>query len=209
MLSVRVACDPSVKKVPTRRAISPSRCGTFVDGAAAIGSRTSRRSLTRGDTVTTPASRTHRLTADIAEADRRAAELVGRMAALPHDDPARAGLREQAIEAWLPMAGRLARRYANRGQPFDDLRQTAVIGLIKAVDGFDPARGSDFVSYAIPTILGEIKRYFRDRTWTMRVPRRLQELRVAINNARRSSNTACTGRSRWPTSRRTSASMRN
>jgi RNA polymerase sigma-B factor len=138
----------------------------------------------RGDTVTAPASRIPRLTAETVEADRHAADIVATMAALPCEDPARAAWRERAIEAWLPMAGRLVRRYANRGETFDDLRQTAVVGLIKAVDGFDPSRGSDFVSYAIPTILGEVKRYFRDRAWTMRVPRRLQELRLAINNAR-------------------------
>jgi RNA polymerase sigma-B factor len=81
------------------------------------------------------------------------------------------------------MAQRLTRRYAGRGEPFDDLLQTATIGLIKAVDGYDPDHGSDFTHYAIPTILGEIKRYFRDRTWAMRIPRRLQEMRLAINNA--------------------------
>ncbi|MGK5684181.1 SigB/SigF/SigG family RNA polymerase sigma factor [Actinoplanes sp. URMC 104] len=106
------------------------------------------------------------------------------MAALPAAHPDRAALRERAIEAWLPMAARLTRRYANRGEQFDDLYQTATIGLIKAIDGYDPGRGSDFVSYAIPTVLGEIKRYFRDRTWTLRIPRRLQELRLAINEAR-------------------------
>jgi RNA polymerase sigma-B factor len=118
------------------------------------------------------------------EADHHAAGLVLAMAELPADDPRRTLLRARAIEAWLPMAHRLTRRYANRGEPFDDLLQTATIGLIKAIDGFDPGHGSDFVSYAIPTILGEIKRYFRDRTWSMRIPRRLQEMRAAINQAR-------------------------
>jgi RNA polymerase sigma-B factor len=117
------------------------------------------------------------------EADRRAAELIDAMAALPIGHPRRAVLREQAIEAWLPMTQRLARRYASRGEPYDDLLQTATLGLIKAVDRFDAERGIDFTAYAIPTILGEVKRYFRDRAWAIRVPRRLQEMRMAINDA--------------------------
>jgi RNA polymerase sigma-B factor len=115
--------------------------------------------------------------------DEYATELIAKLAACPAGDPAKAGLRTQAIEAWLPMAERLAHRYAGRGEPFDDLRQTATIGLIKAVDRFDPERGTDFVGYALPTILGEIRRYFRDRAWSVRVPRRLQERWLAINEA--------------------------
>jgi RNA polymerase sigma-B factor len=124
------------------------------------------------------------LAEDRAVEDEYAAELVATLAALPVSDPDRAVVRERAIEAWLPMASRLARRYARRGELSDDLRQTATIGLIKAVDGYDPGRGSEFVSYAIPTIVGEIKRYFRDRTWSVRVPRRLQEMRLLIAQAR-------------------------
>lgn len=129
--------------------------------------------------------RAHRLHAHAhaTEADNRGAELIAAMAALHESDPARAALRERAIEAWLPMAQRLTRRYAGRGEHMDDLLQTAMIGLIKAVDRFDPDRGIGFVGYAIPTILGEIKRYFRDRAWAIRVPRRLQEMRMAINDA--------------------------
>ncbi|WP_245674176.1 MULTISPECIES: SigB/SigF/SigG family RNA polymerase sigma factor [Actinoplanes] len=105
------------------------------------------------------------------------------MAALPAGHPARAALRDRAIVAWLPMARRLAVRYSGRGVPIDDLVQTAAVGLIRAVDRFDPDFGIDFVGFAIPTVLGELKRYFRDRTWMIRVPRRLQELRLAINTA--------------------------
>ncbi|MEU7906582.1 SigB/SigF/SigG family RNA polymerase sigma factor [Actinoplanes sp. NPDC049118] len=105
------------------------------------------------------------------------------MADLPAGHPSRPGLRARAIEAWLPLAGHLAGRYAGRGEPDDDLLQTAVVGLIKAVDKFDPGLGTDFAGYAIPTVLGEIKRHFRDRTWAIRVPRRLQELRRAITAA--------------------------
>ena len=110
-------------------------------------------------------------------------DLVTALADMPEGDPARPRLRQQAIEAWLPMAKRLARRYAGRGEPLDDLLQVATIGLIKAVDRFDASRGSNFIGYAIPTILGEIKRHFRDRTWSIQVPRRLQDMRAAINDA--------------------------
>ena len=112
-----------------------------------------------------------------------AAELLGAMAAMPTGHPSRAALRDRAIEAWLPLARHLAHRYSGRGEPTDDLVQTATVGLIKAVDKFDPDRGVDFAGYAIPTIIGEIKRHFRDRTWSVRVPRRLQELRLAITEA--------------------------
>jgi len=121
-------------------------------------------------------------TAATAPADT-ATELLAAMVATPLGDPTRPRLRERAIEAWLPLARHLAHRYAGRGEPTDDLIQTATIGLIKAVDKFDPTRGVDFTGYAIPTIIGEIKRHFRDRTWSIRVPRRLQELRLAITEA--------------------------
>ena len=108
---------------------------------------------------------------------------VAELAMLAPGDPARARLRDAVITAWLPMARRLARRYAGRGEALDDLVQAATVGLIKAVDGFDPAQGVDFTSYAIPTILGELKRHFRDRAWAIRVPRRLQEMRMTITTA--------------------------
>ncbi|MFF5051662.1 RNA polymerase sigma factor SigF [Micromonospora sp. NPDC000663] len=110
-------------------------------------------------------------------------DLLAILAVTPTDDPRRPALRDRTIEAWLPLARHLARRYAGRGAPDDDLIQTAAVGLIKAVDNFDPSRGVDFSGYAIPTIIGEIKRYFRDRTWAVRVPRRLQELRISISAA--------------------------
>jgi RNA polymerase sigma-B factor len=117
------------------------------------------------------------------EDDERAGRLMLALSALPPSHPDRPSLREQVIEAWLPMAYRLARRYARQSDMVDDLRQTATIGLIKAVDRFDADRGIEFVGFAIPTIIGEIKRYFRDRTWSVRVPRRLQEMRLAIGHA--------------------------
>jgi RNA polymerase sigma-B factor len=112
-----------------------------------------------------------------------ATELLDALGVAPAGHPSRAVLRDRAIEAWLPLARHLAHRYSGRGEPTDDLVQTATVGLIKAVDKFDPDRGVDFAGYAIPTIVGEIKRHFRDRTWSVRVPRRLQELRLSITEA--------------------------
>ncbi|HEX5595972.1 MAG TPA: SigB/SigF/SigG family RNA polymerase sigma factor [Micromonosporaceae bacterium] len=110
-------------------------------------------------------------------------DLLHTLAALPAHHPSRETLRKLAIEAWLPLARHLAYRYSGRGEPTDDLVQTAAVGLIKAVDKFNPGRGADFAGYAIPTIIGELKRHFRDRTWDVRVPRRLQELRQSISEA--------------------------
>ncbi|GIE80586.1 hypothetical protein Aph02nite_65360 [Actinoplanes philippinensis] len=113
----------------------------------------------------------------------RASELINDLAAMPAGHPSRAFVRDRAIEAWMPLARHLANRYAGRGEPVDDLFQVAVVGLIKAVDRFDAERGIEFAGFAIPTIVGELKRHFRDRTWSVRVPRRLQELRLAITGA--------------------------
>jgi len=97
------------------------------------------------------------------------------------DGDARA--RDQLVERFLPLARQLARRYQRAGEPLDDLLQVASLGLIKAIDRFDPEREIAFSSYAVPTILGEIKRYFRDRTWAVRVPRDLQELTLKVDRA--------------------------
>jgi RNA polymerase sigma-B factor len=110
--------------------------------------------------------------------------LIGQLHRLCADDPARARVREQAIRHSLPFAYRLARRFHGLGEPPDDLHQVAAVGLLKAVDRYDPAFGTDFASYAVPTIVGELRRHFRDRGWTVRVPRRLQELRLDIRRAR-------------------------
>jgi RNA polymerase sigma-B factor len=118
-----------------------------------------------------------------ARQDEAASTLIAEFATLPADDPRRRRVRDQAIEAWLPLAQHLARRYSGRGEPFDDLLQVAVVGLIKSVDRFEPSRGVEFAGFAIPTILGELKRHFRDRTWSVRVPRRLQEMRMRITSA--------------------------
>ncbi len=96
------------------------------------------------------------------------------------DDPS---VRQELIEHYLPLAQNLARRYQRSGQPLEDLVQIASIGLIKAVDGFDASRGASFESYAVPTILGELKRYHRDRGWSVRMPRRLQEHSLLLKDA--------------------------
>jgi RNA polymerase sigma-B factor len=91
--------------------------------------------------------------------------------------------RQMLVERFLPLARQLARRYERPDEPFDDLFQVACLGLINAIDRFDFERGIAFSSYAVPTILGEIKRYFRDRTWSVRVPRDLQDLALKVDRA--------------------------
>ena len=95
----------------------------------------------------------------------------------------RGEVRDQLVRLHLPLVEHFARRFLNRGEPFDDLLQVGTIGLIKAIDRFDLERGVEFSTYATPTIVGEIKRHFRDRGWAIRVPRRLQELRITITAA--------------------------
>ena len=94
-----------------------------------------------------------------------------------------AGVREQLIERFLPLARSIALRFSSRRDTLEDLLQVATIGLINAVDRFDPTRGVAFSTYAVPTISGEIKRYFRDRTWSVRPPRALQELALRVDAA--------------------------
>ncbi|MFF1559719.1 RNA polymerase sigma factor SigF [Streptomyces sp. NPDC058279] len=102
---------------------------------------------------------------------------------LPDGSPERAELRNRLVRMHLPLVEHLARRFRNRGEPLDDLTQVATIGLIKSVDRFDPDRGVEFSTYATPTVVGEIKRHFRDKGWAVRVPRRLQELRLSLTTA--------------------------
>ena len=91
--------------------------------------------------------------------------------------------RDVLIERFLPLAQQLARRYRRTDEPLDDLFQVACLALVKAIDRFDPRRDVAFSSYAVPTIVGEIKRYFRDRTWSVHVPRDLQELALRVDRA--------------------------
>jgi RNA polymerase sigma-B factor len=113
----------------------------------------------------------------------RAREMFERLAVLPADDPERARIRGYLVELHLPLVEYLARRFRNRGEWLDDLTQVATIGLIKSIDRFDLERGVEFSTYATPTIVGEIKRHFRDKGWAVRVPRRLQELKLSLTKA--------------------------
>src|SRR5215470_19047493 len=92
-------------------------------------------------------------------------------------------LRNELIEAHRSLATHLARRFTNRGEPFDDLLQVASLGMLKAVERFDPDRNLEFSTFATATVEGELKRHFRDRTWSVRVPRRPQELHLRLANA--------------------------
>ncbi|MEU6388048.1 SigB/SigF/SigG family RNA polymerase sigma factor [Streptomyces sp. NPDC046939] len=107
--------------------------------------------------------------------DRLAAAPAGRERAL---------LVEELVTAWLPMAHRIAGKFKDRGENLEDLQQVAAVGLVKAVERYDPAQGA-FEAYAVPTITGEIRRHFRDHGWDVRVPRRVQELRNKVRIARR------------------------
>ncbi|WP_069166466.1 SigB/SigF/SigG family RNA polymerase sigma factor [Nocardia altamirensis] len=92
-------------------------------------------------------------------------------------------LRAELISRCIPLADHIARKFSGRGEPFDDLTQVARVGLVHAVDRFDVERGSNFLSFAVPTIMGEVRRYFRDNTWAMRVPRRVKETHLRIGAA--------------------------
>lgn len=112
----------------------------------------------------------------------RSMELFAELTDPGTDSGRRATCRNDLVQLHLPLVDHCARRFANRGEPLDDLVQVGTIGLIKSVDRFDTERGVEFSTYATPTIIGEIKRHFRDKGWAIRVPRRLQELRMSISS---------------------------
>jgi RNA polymerase sigma-70 factor (sigma-B/F/G subfamily) len=116
--------------------------------------------------------------------DELVASMLDAMSQLRPGTAERRRIRDRVVAARMPFATSLARRFTHRGEPFDDLQQVAMVGLLKAVDGYDPGRGREFTAYAKPTILGELRRHFRDRTWAITVPRRHKELRLALNTAR-------------------------
>ncbi len=127
--------------------------------------------------------------ADTPEPDARAdrarrlsRELLGTYCDAGSSESARLEARDGLVTLHLPLVEHCARRFRNRGEPFEDLVQVGTIGLIKSIDRFDLDRGVEFSTYATPTIIGEIKRYFRDKGWAIRVPRRLQELRMQISS---------------------------
>lgn len=146
----------------------------------------------RGEGTTTSVPRS----AAVEETRRRSAALF----AILHGSGS-AGQRQQArddlISLHLPLVEHCARRFRNRGEPHEDLVQVGTIGLLKAVDRFDAERGVEFSTYATPTVIGEIKRHFRDKGWAIRVPRRLQELRLQIGTVS-SELTQSLGRSPTP-----------
>ncbi|KKD03041.1 SigB/SigF/SigG family RNA polymerase sigma factor [Streptomyces sp. WM6386] len=115
------------------------------------------------------------------------------LATLP-EGPERKALRDELVELWLPMAERIAVRFKGRGESLEDLYQVAALGLVKAVDHYDPARGHAFEAYAVPTVTGEIKRHFRDHMWTLHVPRRVQDLRNRVRAALKELSQTTAGR---------------
>jgi RNA polymerase sigma-B factor len=112
--------------------------------------------------------------------DGQAEELLGRLTTLTEDDPEWERIRAELVRMYTPLARHLVRRYLGRDEPREDVEQAAMVGLIKAINRYDPDFEGRFVSFAVPTMIGEIKRHYRDRTWSMRMPRRLQELRLSL-----------------------------
>lgn len=117
---------------------------------------------------------------DLRSADR---EMFEQLAALEAGTTEHEKIRAALIERHLPLVAFMARKFADRGEPLDDLIQVGTIGLIKAIDRFEISKGFEFSTFATPTIVGEIKRHFRDKTWAVRVPRRLQELGASVTKA--------------------------
>jgi RNA polymerase sigma-B factor len=115
--------------------------------------------------------------------DRAAARELERELLIRYHEFGDLAAREELVERLLPLARDLALRYTYTDEPFDDLLQVASLGLIKAIDRFEPGRGTKFTSYAAPTILGELKRHFRDKGWSLRMPRDLQERSLAVSRA--------------------------
>ncbi|MGB3603603.1 SigB/SigF/SigG family RNA polymerase sigma factor [Gordonia sp. (in: high G+C Gram-positive bacteria)] len=122
-------------------------------------------------------------------------DLLAERAELAAEQPVRRdALRTEAIVACMPLAKHIAQRYSGRGESHEELLQVACLGLVQAVDRFDPLRGSAFLSFAVPTITGELRKHFRDRTTTVRTPRRAKELALRLGNAEEQL-TQCLGRS--------------
>ncbi len=115
--------------------------------------------------------------------DGETERLLGLLGSLPADDPRSEVIRARIVAQHMKLARRIARRYAGRGEPVEDLAQSALMGLVKAINGYDPLRGHDFLAYARPMMHGEVKRHFRDQTWAVRVPRNVQEGRAELSQA--------------------------
>lgn len=136
-----------------------------------------------GPTTWDPASTSHAPLSRVEVTRRRSAELFNEFRDEDAPQASRDAARDSLVHLHIALVEHCARRFRNRGEPFEDLVQVGTIGLIKSIDRFDTERGVEFSTYATPTIIGEIKRYFRDKGWAIRVPRRLQELRMQIGAA--------------------------
>ncbi|MEV0065748.1 MULTISPECIES: SigB/SigF/SigG family RNA polymerase sigma factor [unclassified Amycolatopsis] len=112
------------------------------------------------------------------------ASLFDELAQLPEGSPRREEIRDRLVREHLELARNLARKFRNRDEAMDDLVQIATVGLIHAVDRYDPTQGTDFLAFAVPTISGELRHHFRDNSWSVRVPRRLKELNASISATR-------------------------
>ncbi|MEU1848397.1 RNA polymerase sigma factor SigF [Streptomyces sp. NPDC019990] len=185
--------EDAVRSAPADEGItaSPAQGGPPTHAKPGVAEEARARGRATGGTMSehqrhsedgTPSA--HHARAQHGSPDRSGArEMFLKLRTLSNGSPEYADLRNQLVRMHLPLVEHLARRFRNRGEPLDDLTQVATIGLIKSVDRFDPDRGVEFSTYATPTVVGEIKRHFRDKGWAVRVPRRLQELRLSLTTA--------------------------
>ncbi|MDX2526078.1 SigB/SigF/SigG family RNA polymerase sigma factor [Streptomyces europaeiscabiei] len=164
-----------------RTGASPALAQSRAEGTVTAGGTMSEHE--RHDEAGAQNAQTVRSTQHNPQDRSGARALFVELRALPDGSVEYAELRNRLVRMHLPLVEHLARRFRNRGEPLDDLTQVATIGLIKSVDRFDPDRGVEFSTYATPTVVGEIKRHFRDKGWAVRVPRRLQELRLSLTTA--------------------------
>lgn len=181
--SARVGGDSAGQGTPPTAgdgAASDVRAGARARGRATGGTMSEHERYAEDDAPGTEAAQA--VQHDVQDRSGARAMFV-ELRSLPEGSPQYAELRNQLVRMHLPLVEHLARRFRNRGEPLDDLTQVATIGLIKSVDRFDPERGVEFSTYATPTVVGEIKRHFRDKGWAVRVPRRLQELRLSLTTA--------------------------
>ncbi|AOR37079.1 RNA polymerase subunit sigma [Streptomyces fodineus] len=181
--SARAGADGAVQVVPPEDpggAGSAGGAGARARGRATGGTMSEHERYAEDDA---PGKETVQATQHGPQDRSGARAMFLELRALNAGSPEYAELRNQLVRMHLPLVEHLARRFRNRGEPLDDLTQVATIGLIKSVDRFDPERGVEFSTYATPTVVGEIKRHFRDKGWAVRVPRRLQELRLALTTA--------------------------
>ncbi|GHG96695.1 RNA polymerase sigma factor SigF [Streptomyces lanatus] len=166
-----------------RIGVSPVRAGARARERATGGTMSEHERNAEGEAMGAHTAHTAQATQHNPQDRSGARAMFLELRELKDGSPEYAELRNKLVRMHLPLVEHLARRFRNRGEPLDDLTQVATIGLIKSVDRFDPDRGVEFSTYATPTVVGEIKRHFRDKGWAVRVPRRLQELRLALTTA--------------------------